>query len=217
MNVKDVMTSDVVTVLPGQSLKDVARLLAERHISGVPVEDGTGSVLGVISEGDLLIRENGTNPRRGGPLAWFLDPLDVVDRLKLGARVAGEAMTSPPLTIGADRPVRAAAELMLEEGVNRLPVVDAGKLVGIVTRADLVRAFARPDAEIAREIREDIVKRTMWLDTGSVGVEVEDGEVQLTGHVDGPVEAELLSVLVRRTVGVLDVRSHLTWQDDSQP
>jgi CBS domain-containing protein len=142
MNVRDVMTSDVVTVLPGQSLKEVARLLAERGISGVPVEDGTGSVLGVISEGDLLIRENGTHPRRGGPLAWFLDPLDVVDRLKLGERVAGEAMSSPPLTIGADRSVRAAAALMLAEGVNRLPVIEAGKLVGIVTRADLVRAFA---------------------------------------------------------------------------
>jgi len=161
MNVRDVMTSDVVTVLPGQSLKDVAQLLAERRISGVPVEDGTGSVLGVISEGDLLIRENGTHPRRGGPLAWFLDPLDVVDRLKLGARVAGEAMTSPPLTIGADRPVRAAAELMLEEGVNPLPGVEAGKLIGIVTRADLMRAFAGGAASVS-----DLPLGLTWQDGG---------------------------------------------------
>jgi CBS domain-containing protein len=150
MNVRDVMTRKVVTVLPGQPLQEVARLLAERRISGVPVQDGAGSVLGVISEGDLLMRETGAYPRRGGPLAWLLDPLDVVDRLKLGSRVAGEAMSSPPLTVGADRSVQAAAELMNEAGVNRLPVVEAGKLVGIVTRGDLMRAFARPDPETAR-------------------------------------------------------------------
>jgi CBS domain-containing protein len=214
MIVRDVMTTDVVTVLPGQSLKDVARLLVERRISGVPVEDGTGSVLGVVSEGDLLLRESGNHARRGGPLSWFFDPLFVVDRLKLGARVAGEVMTSPAVTIGPDRPVAAAAELMIDEAVNRLPVVQAGKLVGIVTRADLVRAFARSDAEIAREIREDIVKRTMWLEAGSVRVEVDDGDVQLTGQVDRRDDAELLSLLVGRTPGVLDVDSQLTWQDD---
>jgi CBS domain-containing protein len=214
MNVRDVMTTDVVTVLPDQSLKEVARLLVERRISGVPVEDGTGSVLGVISEGDLLVRESGIHARHGGPLSWFFDPLFSADRLKLGARVAGEAMTTPAVTIGPDRPVAAAAELMIGEAVNRLPVVQAGKLVGIVTRADLVRAFARPDVEIAREIREDIVKRTMWLDTGSVKVEVDDGEVQLTGRVGRRDDAELLSLLVERTPGVLAVQSQLTWQDD---
>ena len=214
MFVRDVMTKDVVTVPPGQSLKDVARLLVERRISGVPVEDGAGSVLGVISEGDLLIREHGSRTRHGGPLAWFLDPLDVVDRLKLGARVAGEAMTSPAVTIGADRRVEAAAELMIDESVNRLPVLEAGKLVGIVTRSDLVRAFARSDAEIAHEIREDIIKRTMWLEAGSIGVEVEDGEVHLTGKVECRGDAELLPALAGRTLGVVDVRSQLTWQDD---
>lgn len=213
MKVREIMTKDVVTVLPGQSLKDVARLLVEHRISGVPVVDGSGSVLGVISEGDVLIREHGMPTRHGGPLAWFLDPLDVVDRLKLGARVAGESMTSPAVTVGADRMVTAAAELMIEVDVNRLPVVEAGKLVGIVTRADLVRAFARSDAEIAEEIREDIVKRTMWLEPGSVGVEVEDGEVQLTGKVGRRDEAEMLFVLAGRTLGVLDVKSELTWQD----
>ena len=105
---------------------------------------------------------------------------------------------------------------MIDESVNRLPVMEAGKLVGIVTRADLVRAFARSDAEIAHEIREDIIKRTMWLEAGTIGVEVEDGEVHLTGKVECRGDAELLPVLAGITLGVVDVRSQLTWQDDDQ-
>lgn len=216
MYVRDVMTADVATVLPNQTLKEVARLLVERRISGVPVEDGNGGVLGVVSEGDLLIREGRTRLRRSGPLSWFLSPLDAADRLKLDARVAGEAMTSPAVTIAPDRPVEAAAELMIDEDVNRLPVVRGGKLVGIVTRADLVRAFARSDGEIAEEIREDIVKRTMWLEAGRVSVEIDEGDVQLTGKVDHRDDAELLSALVERTPGVLGVRSELTWQDEGR-
>ena len=211
MIVRDVMTKDVVTVLPGQSLKEVARLLVERRISGVPVEDGTGSVLGVVSEGDLLMPGSTERaPRHGGPLAWFLDPLDVVDRLKLGARVAGEAMTSPAVTIGADRRRRSCSRADDRGGVNRLPVIDDGQ-----ARRD--RHARRPRARVrplrrgdrtARSARTSC-KRTMWLEPGSVGVEVDDGDVHLTGKVERRSEAELLPVLVGRTLGVVGV--------DSQP
>ena len=107
----------------------------------MPVVDSAGRLLGVLSEADLLVRDGA---RRGaGPLAWLLDPVGIADRLGLAAHVVGEAMTLPPITIEANRPAAAAAELMIEHRVNRLPVVEGETLVGIVTRGDLVRALAR--------------------------------------------------------------------------
>ncbi len=214
MKVKDVMTAEVMTVQPGTSLKEVARLLVESRISGLPVVDADGRVLGVISEADVLMKEAGAGRSRGGPLAWLLDPLDVVERLKLDARVAGEAMTSPPVTIESTRPVAVAAELMIEQGINRLPVLDQGKLVGIVTRADLVRAFARTDAEIAREIHEDVIGRSMWLARDTVQVQVDEGEVILQGTLDRRSDAELLPALAGKVPGVVGVRSELSWTED---
>jgi predicted transcriptional regulator len=120
-------------------------------------------------------------------------------------------MTSPPLTIGAGRPVREAATRMLEDGVNRLPVVDAdGRLVGIVTRADLVRAFTRTDEAIRREIADDVLRRTLWIDDpGAVSVTVEEGEVTLAGTVATAADAELLPRFVERVPGVVRVTSTL--------
>jgi CBS domain-containing protein len=214
MKVQDVMSRRVLTVQPGETLKEAARLLTEHRISGLPVVDGDGRVLGVISEADLLVKERGREPRRGGPLAWLIDPLDVVDRLKLDAHVVGEAMTAPALTIEPGRPVAVAAELMIEKGINRLPVVKNGELVGIVTRADLVRAFARGDEEIAREIRDDVVGRSLWLDGRGISVDVRDGEVVLAGVVDRRSDAEILPSLTERVPGVVGVESDLTWMED---
>ena len=169
MKVKDAMTADVVTVQPGTSLKDAARTLVERRVSGLPVVDAVGELVGIISEGDILFRERGVVENIGGPLAWLISPRQFQDLEKLDARVVGEAMTTPAITIGPERPVTAAAALMIDRGVNRLPVVDQrGALVGIVTRADLVRAFARTDAEVAQDIQKDVVQHTMWLQEGSV-------------------------------------------------
>ena len=117
------------------------------------------------------------------PLSGGLDALPglngEIDRSKLDARLVGEAMTTPAVTIESHRPVSVAARRMLERGVNRLPVVEEGKLVGIVTRADLVRAFVRSDAEIASEIRDDVVVRDLRLGGAKLHVEVEDGQVTL--------------------------------------
>lgn len=214
MNVRDVMTTDVVTVEPGASLKEVARLMVGRRISGVPVVDGEGRVLGVLSEGDLLVKERGARRTRGGPLAWLVDPVDVGERIKLDARVAGEAMTSPAVMIAPSRPLSAAADLMLARRVNRLPVLQDGKLVGIVTRADLVRAFARSDAAIAREIREDVLGTHMLLDEHAVDVEVEGGEVHLSGVLGRRTQADLLPALARKVPGVVAVDSRVTWRED---
>lgn len=212
MKVGDVMTREVVTVPPGASLKEAARLLVEHRISGLPVVDNQDHVLGVVSEADVLPKEAAGLPLRR-PLAWLTGQLEV-DRSKLEAHLVGEAMTAPALTIEPNRPVGAAAKLMVEKGVNRLPVVEDGKLVGIVTRADLVRAFVRSDAEIAQEIRDDVVVRGLWLDKHTVQVEVEDGEVTLAGRLDNRADAEVLEALVSRVPGVVGVHSKLAWTDD---
>jgi CBS domain-containing protein len=213
MKVRDVMTKDVATVTPDTPLKEVARLLVERSISGVPVV-AEGTVLGVVSEGDLLFKERGPAERRG-VLGWLLDPYGMEGQLKLEATTATDAMTMPPVTIEPHRPLHVAAALMLEKGVNRLPVVQKGELVGIVTRADLVRAFARDDAQIRGEIEEGVLRSGMWLeDPAGVKVSVAAGEVTLDGELDRRSEVEVAETLVGRVTGVVSVDSHLTWRED---
>jgi CBS-domain-containing membrane protein len=123
-------------------------------------------------------------------------------------------MTAPAITAEADSPVAEAARTMVDLGVNRLPVVDDGALVGIVTRADLVRLYTRSDEEIAREIREDVAGRLLWIASERLEVEVERGEVVLRGQVDTELEAELLEKRVRLVPGVVGVRSDLSWAVD---
>jgi CBS domain-containing protein len=215
MKIADIMSTEVVTVSPGTSLKDVAQLLIDHKISGVPVVDDAGGVLGVVSETDLIVKERGVPRDHGGPLAWLVDPIDLSERVKLEARIAGQAMTSPAVTIAPRRPISAAAERMLERRINRLPVVsDGGRLVGIVTRADLVRAFTRSDAEVAREIRSEVLGDQMLLDEHAVEVEVAAGEVLLTGEIGRRSQAALLPRLAGRVAGVVRVDSKLTWRED---
>jgi CBS domain-containing protein len=215
MKVKDAMTIDVATVQPGESLKDGARTLVARRISGLPVVDAAGRLEGMLSEGDILFRERGQVESIGGPLAWLISPGRLEEAQKVDARLVGEAMTSPAITIGPERPVTAAAALMIDRGVNRLPVVDAaGRLVGIITRADLVRAFARTDAEVAEEIRESVMRDAMWLEDQNVEVQVDNGEVTLRGHIDRQRDAELLPKLTTSVPGVVGVTSELTWSEN---
>ena len=210
MKIEDVMTREVVAVKPGASLKQAAELLVEHGISGLPVVDDEDHVLGVFSEADVLPKET-AGVLAQPSLAW-LTGFDIeVDRSKLDARVVGEAMSSPALTIEAEAPVSKAARLMSERGINRLPVVAEGKLVGIVTRADLVRAFVRSDAEIVEEICEELVVGRFGLDRREVAVEVEDGEATLEGRLQSRADAELLAALVGAVPGVVAVHSRLSW------
>jgi CBS domain-containing protein len=215
MKVADLMTRDVVTVEPDTSVKAIAETLAARRISGLPVCEADGTVIGVVSEGDLLVRSQERPEERGGLLGWLLDAPSAEEVAKAGALTAREAMSTPPITIDAQRPAAAAAHEMIERGVNRLVVVDRnGRLAGIVTRADLVRAFARSDTEIEREIRDDVLRRTIWADPGSVEVSVHDGEVELHGELESKSEVELLGTFVTRVPGVVSVRSDVGYRFD---
>lgn len=211
MKIEDVMTREPKAVTEETPLKEAARVLAEAGISGLPVTDEAGRVVGVVSEADIIGKEAGA-PHERSLLARLLPG---GESPKLEARTAGEAMTSPAITITADREVAEAARAMTQRSVNRLPVVDAeGKLVGIVTRADLVRAFLRPDAEIERELQEDVVAHKLWIDPRSLQITVENGEVMLRGKVDTKADAELLEYFATRVPGVVSVHSTLRWEVD---
>ena len=212
MKIRSVMSTHVVTVSPETTLKDAAARLVRYGISGLPVVDEQGHLVGVLSEADILAKEAGPSTR-DGMLAWLIgEP----SRLHLDARTVGDAMSSPALTIGPERTAREAAVRMLAEDVNRLPVTDGDTLVGIVSRADLVRAFARSDTEIRREIETEVVKQILWLDPTGLDVAVEGGIVALSGTLDSETDIELLREFVRRVPGVISVQSKLRAREDSR-
>ena len=218
MRVDELMTKDFIAVGPDTTLKEVAAILTERRISGVPVIGERLEVLGVVSEADILVKERGPEPKPGGVFGWLLAGGRPDDE-RLAARTAGEAMTAPAITVAQTRRVSAAARLMLEYGVKRLPVVDRDrKLVGIVTRSDLVRAFARTDEEIAREIRDELTRTLLLERPEAVDVRIVRGEVTLSGEVERKFDAEILPRFVARVPGVVSVDStEVTWHwDDSK-
>ena len=205
MKIQEAMTTELVTTTPDASLKDAARAMAENHISGLPVIDADGLVIGVVSEADILAKEVDDTPR-GSILQRFLDGPPVDDRFY--ARSVGEAMSSPALTIQGDRQVAQAASTMLAEGINRLPVVDPkGRLVGLVTRSDLVRAFTRDDDALRGEI--DQLIHDLWLDATPIEVEVDEGNVTIRGEVENEADARVLRTMIRRIPGVIEVDAKL--------
>jgi CBS domain-containing protein len=207
------MTTDVTTVAPDTDLRDVAALLVQKRISGVPVVEA-GRVVGVVSEQDILFKERPSDNLHRGVLAWLLDEGDLM--LKIDARTAGMAMSRPPVTISPLRSVADAAALMLDDGVARLPVVENGKLVGIVTRHDLVRAFARSDEEIWQEIESDSIVRSYWRRPTSYDVAVRNGEVTLSGKVASKEDAKVIEAFVDRVPGVVGVVSRLHWENGNE-
>jgi CBS domain-containing protein len=209
MLVRDVMTEKVFTVTRDMPLKVVATRMLEYGVSGLPVVVDE-EVVGVVSETDILFKER-VAPERKGVVDWLVHYAEDPPLAKLDARTAGDAMTTPAVTIQSGRSVEDAATLMLDLGIDRLPVVDSGRLVGIVTRADLVRAFTRSDELIAEEILQEGLLKRFWVGPSSVVLEVEQGNVVLEGRVDTEDLAEGIVDFTRRIPGVVSVESKLTW------
>lgn len=218
MTIADVMTRKVVTVRRDAPLKDVARLLVEHGISGVPVADEDGAVLGVVSEADFLVKEQGAAEVRHRPLARLIGEssetrhqLDVV-----AARTAEQAMSAPAVTIEPTRPIHEAAAIMTSRRINRLPVVDGGRMIGIVTRADLLRAYLRTDEELADTIRNEVLLRILWLDPAGFDVSVHDGEATIRGRVERRSTAEIIEETIRMIPGIVALDVQVPWATDDR-
>lgn len=210
--VSDVMTRDVVAVGPDEDFKTVARLLHLHEVSALPVVDREGRLVGIVSESDLLAkeRERGANRPPLG-LRWSADGL-------AEARTAGDVMTSPAICIAPDASIPEAARLMHRESVKRLPVIDHnGDLLGIVSRADLLKTFTRSDESIRRDIIEEVLKKSLAIDPRTVRVDVFNGQVRLNGEVESKSLATLVVKMVQRVEGTVAVDSKLTSRlDDSK-
>lgn len=220
MKAADIMVKDVVTVRPEAPVMDVAALMLERHISGLPVVDGGGRVLGIVSEGDLIRRpEIDTDRVKLGWLRLLLtdDESRARDFVKHHGRTAREVMTQPAHSVAPDTPLAEVVRLMERHHIKRLPVVERGKLVGLVTRTDLLRALvsrpAAPPADVKdEELRAHIdamLRREDWASSAMVHVQVEQGVAQLWGTVESSEQREALLVAVRGVPGVKDVQPHL--------
>lgn len=219
ITVRDVMSQSVISVHPETPLKEVAQLLVDCKISGLPVVDEDGAVLGIVSEADFLIKEQGIEAVRRRRLARIIgESRESRSQLaKIGALTAGEAMTAPAVTISAGSRIAQAAAAMTTHGVKRLPVLEHGRLVGIVTRADLVRAFVRSDEELARTIREDVLLRILWLDPVLFNVTVKDGSASIVGHVERRSTAESIQEVVGMVPGIMTLQADVSWAiDDSR-
>lgn len=203
--VGDVMTKAVITVRPEADFKTCVDLLRGHRISAMPVVDGD-FVLGIVSEFDLLLKQEGRDP---------FTHLKRRQSAQAKARTAGDVMTHPALCIGPGASITDAARLMHKRAVKRLPVVDAqGRLVGIVSRHDLLRSFLRSDESIRREVAEDLLAKALWIDLRAVAVDVQDGVVSLTGELETKSLADLVTRLVGSVDGVVGVDSRLAFRLD---
>jgi CBS domain-containing protein len=209
LTVSDVMTKNVVTVAEDTPFKTVAAILAEHHISAVPVRSPYGGVAGVVSETDLLRKEEfQRSPRRALHLAHRKT------HTKAEALTAGQLMTSPAVTVEGGCTLDEAARLMAARGLTRLVVTDGGELTGIVARSDLLRAFLATDEELLARVRRDVVDRHLWDDTFAVEVSVREGVVTLSGQVENRSTVAFAEQLIGGVDGVVGVRNELTWRFD---
>lgn len=212
VTVRDVMTRSVVSVRKNASVKEMAAMLRERRISAFPVLDDAGRVIGVVSEGDLLVKA--AVQAEGTSLIAALR--HVREDSKAAGLTAGDLMSGPAITIGPDAPVELAARLMYDRRVKRLPVVDVtGRLLGIISRVDVLAVFSRPDEDIRDEIVRQVIPGTPLAQPHTLSVSVRDGIVTISGP--GQAESVCRSFIdtVRHIQGVVGVRDRLTHADAS--
>ncbi len=219
MKVADIMARDVLAVSPDASVREVASLMLERRISGVPVVDAEHRVLGVVSEGDLIRRpEIETESTGRGWLSIFVsDEERARDFVRSHGRRAREVMTQPALCVAPDTPLDEAVRIMERHHIKRLPVVEHGRLVGLMTRADVVRALlerkpglsaTQSDQELRRRI-EAVLRSESWAASAYINVEVESGVIRLWGTVESAAQREAILLAVSEIDGVKEVQAHL--------
>jgi len=213
MKLRELMTTDVITIGPEASLKGAARRMIEAGVSGLPVTDESGSLVGVITEADFVKNEAGRRAaKRARLLSWLTRDTEIPDT----ERNVGDVMTPDVITQGPDVDHAEAARVMKKAGIKRIPVVgEGGELIGLVSRSDILRAFARSDGDIVAEIKEHLMRKVLWIDSRLVDIVCEDGNVVLTGNLETRSDATLLVELTGRLDGVVSVNDRLTWTVDN--
>lgn len=222
MNALDIMTREVVSVGPDAAIGDAIRRMLDRRISGLPVVDSGGKVVGILTEGDLLRRgEMGTERQRPRWLEFLLGPGRLADEyVRSHGRKVSEIMTEHVVSAAEGTPLSEIVWLMEHRRVKRLPVLRGGALVGIISRADLVQALARlvadepaftsPDNEIRQRVLSEL-ERAAWAPRAGITVVVKDGVVELDGVILNEKEREALRVAAENVPGVKAVRDRLVW------
>ncbi|GAB3899667.1 CBS domain-containing protein [Kibdelosporangium lantanae] len=199
LTVAAVMTKDPVTVTPETKFKDIVAVLSQHGISAVPVVRSDGTPVGVVSETDLTRRQETPGTSTGG--------------------TAKDVMSPRVLAVDANESVSFAARELHRRGVRRLFVLDHGRLVGVVSRRDLLKVFLRSDDEIRLDIEREVFQRVLWADLGAVDVAVDHGVVALTGTLERRSEVEIAGRLTGAVPGVVQVRNRLdhSWDDRRVP
>ena len=220
MKARDVMVSPVITVKPDFSVKDVAKTLLEKRISAVPVVDNGGKVVGMVSEGDLMHRsEAGTERQR----SWWLrlmsgDDSLAADYIKAHGRKVADIMSHKVITATPDTPLADIAVLLEKNSIKRIPIVQDGQLVGIVSRANLVQAIAGAPKQLDIPISDSAIRDKLlahlkaqpWADTGLLNVTVNGGVVSLWGITNSETEKKAVRVAAETAPGVRSVNDYLS-------
>ncbi len=206
MTARDIMTTPVVTVRPATPVREAVALMLEHRISGLPVVDERGELVGIVTEADLLPKE--VVPRPQPPVVDWIGPSLWVERWlsayrKAEGRTVGEVMTHHVITATEDTPVREIAARMLRYQINRVPIVRGHRVVGIVTRADVLRVFLRSDQDLEEDARAALEE--LLLPDEDVRVEVREGVVVLRGRVASPGRRTALRARLERIDGVIRI------------
>lgn len=222
MKARDIMISPVITVSPYTSVKEVAKTFLQRHISAVPVVDENGKLVGIVSEGDLLHRaEASTERRHPWWLRAFLGPDTLAaEYTRAHARKVADAMTRKVVTATPETPLHEVAALLEKNSIKRVPIVENGQLVGLVSRANLIQAVASAGKGLDIPLSDTTIRNKLmahlkaqpWAQTGLLNVTVNDGVVDLWGITGSDTENQAIRVAAETASGVRAVNDHLrTW------
>jgi CBS domain-containing protein len=219
MKARDIMISPVSTVSPATLVREVAQLFLHKRISGAPVVDDNGKLVGMVSEGDLLHRaEAGTGRRR----SWWLSLLTqkgtlASDYVREHGRTVADVMSHKLITASPETPVREIARLLEKNCIKRVPIADSGELVGIVSRANLIQAVAGAPSELEIKVSDQQIREKLladlqgqpWAQLGIINITVADGVVGLWGIIDSETERKAFKVAAEAVPGVVGVENHL--------
>jgi CBS domain-containing protein len=224
MNVRDVMTPRVLSVAPDESIFVAAQLMLQKRISGLPVIDGRGDLVGIVSEGDFLRRaETATERKRPKWMEFLLGPGRLADEyVKISSRKVRDVMTDEVRTVTPDAPLEDVVRLMERHHIKRVPVTEGRKVVGIVTRANLLHAMASFVSEVAPSSADDTairkqliaeLERQSWAPVTRIDVTVRNGVVQLSGTVTDERQRQALRVAADNIPGVKKIEDYIIWID----